>query len=46
VLQAAHTAAEPSEGKRSPAAEPLPGAVNVWDRFGGARSSGRDDPTQ
>jgi hypothetical protein len=22
------------------------GGVNVWDRFGGGRGSGRDDPTQ
>ena len=22
------------------------GGVNVWDRFGGSRGSGRDDPTQ
>jgi anti-anti-sigma regulatory factor len=25
---------------------PTPGGVNVWDRFGGSRGSGRDDPTQ
>jgi hypothetical protein len=25
---------------------PLPGAINVWDRFGGGKGSGRDDPTQ
>jgi anti-anti-sigma regulatory factor len=23
-----------------------PGGINVWDRFGGGRGSGRDDPTQ
>ena len=30
------------------AGEPTPvgGAVNVWDRYGGNRGSGRDDPTQ
>jgi hypothetical protein len=22
------------------------GGVNIWDRFGGSRGSGRDDPTQ
>jgi anti-anti-sigma regulatory factor len=25
---------------------PAPGAINVWDRYGGNRGSGRDDPTQ
>ena len=37
-----------SHGGRPSAGNPQPsaGAVNVWDRYGGNRGSGRDDPTQ
>ena len=33
-------------GPRSTGDRPPTGGVNVWDRFGGNRGSGRDDPTQ
>ncbi|HEX4419020.1 MAG TPA: hypothetical protein VH165_14010, partial [Kofleriaceae bacterium] len=34
-------------GKRVPAAGPTqPGSVNVWDKLGGGKGAGRDDPTQ
>jgi anti-anti-sigma regulatory factor/DNA-directed RNA polymerase subunit RPC12/RpoP len=34
-------------GKHVPAAGPAqPGSVNVWDKLGGGKGAGRDDPTQ
>jgi len=35
--------ANAGSGKRS---EPAAGSVNVWDKFNGGKSAGRDDPTQ
>ncbi|HMG20483.1 MAG TPA: hypothetical protein VK607_04170, partial [Kofleriaceae bacterium] len=32
--------------KRPHAPTPGAGGVNVWDKFGGSKGSGRDDPTQ
>jgi anti-anti-sigma regulatory factor/ABC-type transporter Mla MlaB component len=36
----------PGHVTRPTSTAPAPGAVNVWDRYGGNRGSGRDDPTQ
>ncbi len=33
-------------GKRGKGDKGSPGGINVWDRWGGNRGSGRDDPTQ
>jgi anti-anti-sigma regulatory factor len=38
--------ATPGRRPRPPGAGSAAGGINVWDRFGGGRGSGRDDPTQ
>ncbi|HEY3804202.1 MAG TPA: hypothetical protein VGL61_16410 [Kofleriaceae bacterium] len=41
-VQTPATRPRPGDGQSTPQT----GAINVWDRYGGNRGSGRDDPTQ